>query len=199
MSIGRQKKHQPIALSDILADEHQLTPGSDSDAHDLDRMHIHIDMPDSRYWGTRRLDTLARTSSGGPQSTVAYQDVASFSSVSSTPSRYRPSADWLPSGGDGNSKEARAVTDQCLGLPFQLPGHSRRRHSLNANIRRWVSAAAPETVHKRHHAGIPSVAALRQRPATDPTQHVHWSVLSCLRTILLKPVSVSSDSAPTPN
>jgi hypothetical protein len=83
MSIGR-RKHQPIALADILVDQDQFNSESDSEVPNLDRMHIPIDMPDAQYLSAHHPDTLPSTCSGGPQSTAAYQDMTPFSTVSWT-------------------------------------------------------------------------------------------------------------------
>jgi hypothetical protein len=81
MSLVKQK-HQNIALADILADQDQIKPDPDAAVHSLDRMHIHIDMQDSRYLPAHNPDGLPRTCSGAPRSTAAYQDMTPFSTVS---------------------------------------------------------------------------------------------------------------------
>lgn len=81
MTIAR-RKHQTIELADILADEDQFTPELDPEVPSLDRMHINIDMPDSRYWSTHRPHALPGTCAGDPRSTAAYQEVTPFSTVS---------------------------------------------------------------------------------------------------------------------
>lgn len=132
MSIGRQK-YQPIALADILViDDDQSTAESVSDVPNLDRMHIHIDMPDSPYWGAHRRDSLPSTCSGGPQSTAAYQDVTPFSSVSWTRNTlsFCLQIDRLLV---TMTAKGIIVTDQHLGVFFQFPSDSRHQSS-NAGL-----------------------------------------------------------------
>lgn len=95
MSIGRPK-HQPIALADILVDQDRFVSNSDSEVTNLSRIHIRIDMPDSRYLSAHHPEALPSTCSGGAQSTTAYQDMTPFTAVSwlrsAVPFRYQSRA-----------------------------------------------------------------------------------------------------------
>lgn len=73
MSIGR-RKYQPIALADLLVDKDRFDSNLNSKVHSFARMHIHIDMPDTRYLSAHHTDGLPITCSGSNPSTVAYQD-----------------------------------------------------------------------------------------------------------------------------
>ncbi|KAH8906131.1 hypothetical protein BR93DRAFT_969343 [Coniochaeta sp. PMI_546] len=83
MSIDR-RKHQHIALADILVDQAQYNSESDSEVPKPDRMQIHIDMPKTKYLNAPHPNSITSTGSGGPQSTTAtYQEMTPFSTVSS--------------------------------------------------------------------------------------------------------------------
>lgn len=142
MSIDR-RKHQHIALADILVDQAQYNSESDSEVPKPDRMQIHIDMPKTKYLNAPHPNSITSTSSGGPQSTTAtYQEMTPFSTVSLTRDiLYSPANRYLFDAGQEPKTLCPLTTIQVSSFNFPA--------TADASLLTPISSAGSPPIHQR--------------------------------------------------